>query len=145
VRRAVRRSAWSAKVGPVTRCPYRRDHFAGPTAAPRFAATRRFLGTHPRNAPFLGSRPPSGQRIDSWRVDFPARIGARLFQRGQCLRFDPGPCSCRPDAAPPRSTPSFRRAPRAPPPPPRPPRPPPRPHHPPHPPPPPPPPPPSPP
>ena len=44
------------------------------------------------------------------RNDFPAGIGPRLFQRGQCLRCDPEPRSRRADAAEAGSARSFRRS-----------------------------------
>ena len=73
------------------------------------AASRCSARTNSRHPSLLGLRTTSGQSTHPRSNDFPTGISPRLFQRGQCLRRHPEPCSRRTNAAEARSARSFRR------------------------------------
>ena len=65
-----------AQFGPAARRDDRRGHLAGAFDPARVAAARRLARPHPRDPALLRSRATSGQRVDSRRLDFPARSRA---------------------------------------------------------------------
>ena len=67
------------------------------------------LGRIPGTRRFSDCERHQDNRTDPRSNDFPAGISPRLFQRGQCLRRHPEPCSRRADAAEARSARSLRR------------------------------------
>jgi hypothetical protein len=71
-----------ARAGTAARRDDRSDHLTGVVDPARVATARRSSWTHPRHAAVLRSRAASGQRADSRRDDFPARVGSDVFQHG---------------------------------------------------------------
>ena len=92
----------------------RRDDRGGDlacAAGPCFLkASRCSARTNSRHPSLFGLRTTSGQSTHPRSNDFPAGIGPRLFQRGQCLRRHPEPRSRAGNTAEARSARSLRRS-----------------------------------